>query len=106
MPKSAGSSFLDRRMSYNKPPKTYPRATRNSQNRGLNVTDEASALHSLEHHNYYRLSAYRFPLTVQGNPDRFLPGITFDDLWGLYHFDRGIRQLVAEGVAGASCSQY
>jgi len=85
-------------MSCNKPAKTYAEQLQILKNRGLLVADEARALHCLEHHNYYRLSAYRFPLTVQGNPDQFLPGITFDDLWNLYHFDRTLRQFVAEAV--------
>ena len=85
-------------MSCNKPAKTYAEQIAILKSRGLIVTDEPRALHCLEHHNYYRLSAYRFPLTVQGNPDQFLPGITFDDLWNLYHFDRTLRLLVSEAV--------
>src|SRR5664280_753512 len=85
-------------MSCNKPAKTYAEQLQILKNRGLLVADDARALHCLEHHNYYRLSAYRFPLTVQGNPDQFLPGTTFDDLWNLYHFDRTLRQFVAEAV--------
>lgn len=85
-------------MTCNKPPKTYPEQLAILKGRGLLVPDEPRALHCLEHHNYYRLSAYRYPLTVQGNPDQFLPGTTFDDLWNLYHFDRTLRQLVAEAV--------
>ncbi len=85
-------------MSCNKPAKTYPEQLEILNNRGLIVADAARALHCLEHHNYYRLSAYRFPLTVRGNPDQFLPGTTFDDLWNLYHFDRTLRQFVAEAV--------
>jgi abortive infection bacteriophage resistance protein len=85
-------------MSCNKPPRTYAEQLEILKNRGLVVVDEPQALHCLEHHNYYRLSAYRFPLTVLGNPDLFLPGTTFDDLWKLYHFDRTLRQFVAEAV--------
>jgi abortive infection bacteriophage resistance protein len=85
-------------MSCNKPPKTYPEQLQIMKGRGLVVADEVRALHCLKHHNYYRLSAYRFPLTVQGNPDQFLPGTTFEDLWNLYHFDRTLRQFVAEAV--------
>ena len=85
-------------MSCNKPATTYAQQLAILKSRGLIVTDEPQALHCLEHHNYYRLSAYRFPLTVQGNPDQFLPGTKFDDLWNLYHFDRTLRQFVAEAV--------
>ena len=85
-------------MSCNKPAKTYVEQLQILKDRGLIVLDDQRALHCLEHHNYYRLSAYRFPLTVQGNPDQFLPGTTFDELWGLYHFDRTLRQFVSEAV--------
>lgn len=85
-------------MSCHKKAKTYPEQLQILKDRGLIVADEPRALHCLEHHNYYRLSAYRYPLTVQGNPDQFLPGTTFDDLWNLYHFDRTLRQFVAEAV--------
>ncbi|MHB8771404.1 MAG: Abi family protein [Syntrophales bacterium] len=83
-------------MNANKPPRTYPEQLQILKSRGLGVTDESEALHILEHHNYYRLSAYRFPLAEQDNPDRFLPGVTFDTLWRLYCFDRELRQLVSE----------
>jgi len=83
-------------MSANKPPRTYDEQLQILKPRGLHVTDEAEALHILEHHNYYRLSSYRFPLVTHDNPDCFLPGATFDALWALYCFDWGLRQLVNE----------
>ena len=64
--------------------------------RGLVVGNQVFATHCLTHHNYYRLSAYRFPLSVSGNPDLFLPGTTFEQLWALYEFDRQLRHLVIE----------
>jgi len=75
MPKLAGYFFTGGAMSTGKLPKTYLEQLQILKNRGLGVTDEAGALHILEHHNYYRLSAYRFPLTEHDNPDRFLPGL-------------------------------
>lgn len=79
-----------------KPAFTYQQQLDQLKSRGLDVPDEPFALHVLEHHNYYRLSAYRFSFTVPGNPDQFRPGITFNQLWDLYHFDRSLRQLVME----------
>jgi abortive infection bacteriophage resistance protein len=81
---------------FNKPACTYPQQLEILKNRGLVVDDEPFAMHCLEHLNYYRLSAYRFPLAVQGDPDTFLPGTTFDELWALYHFDRTLRRLVLD----------
>jgi abortive infection bacteriophage resistance protein len=79
-----------------KPAETYVQQLTRLKSRGLVVGDEATALHVLEHHNYYRVSAYRFPFTVTRNPDQFLAGATFDQLWRLYQFDRSLRQLVLE----------
>lgn len=83
-------------MMLNKPPKTYQEQLEILKSRGMGVKDEGKALHILAHHNYYRLSAYRFPLAEKSNPDQYLPGVTFEDLWALYCFDRGLRKLVSE----------
>ncbi len=56
-------------MSYTKPPCSYEQQLDILKSRGLVVHDEAKALHCLEHHNYYRLSAYRCALTPQGSPE-------------------------------------
>lgn len=98
MPKSAGYFFCGGPVPCDKPPRTYLEQLQILKERGLSVVDEAKALHLIEHHNYYRLSAYRFPLTLEGNPDQFKPGVSFDDLWNLYHFDRTLRQFVSEAV--------
>jgi abortive infection bacteriophage resistance protein len=79
-----------------KPAKTHQEQLDLWKSRGLVVPDEPLALHILAHHNYYRLSAYRFPYTLPGQPDVFRPGATFDQLWNLYHFDRSLRQLLLE----------
>lgn len=79
-----------------KPAITYQQQLDLLKARGLVVPDEPLARHILEHHNYYRLSAYRFSFTQPGNPDQFRPGITFDQIWALYQFDRSLRQLVLE----------
>lgn len=87
-------------MIYEKPPTTFEEQLAILMQRGLVVPDEQIpfALQCLEHHNYYRLSAYRFPLSNPENPDEFMPGTTFAQLWGLYSFDRQLRLLVMEGV--------
>lgn len=65
--------------------------------RGLIVDDTHVAKDWLRHHNYYRLSAYRFPFTELGHADRFLPDTHFEHLSELYLFDSKLRQLVFEG---------
>jgi abortive infection bacteriophage resistance protein len=77
-----------------KPFKSYSEQLQILKDRGLHIEDEATALHLLEHHSYYRLSAYRFPL--QQAVDQFKQGTSFDQLWKLYCFDRILRYLVSE----------
>jgi abortive infection bacteriophage resistance protein len=85
-------------VSCKKPPKSYREQLEILKARGLAVSDEAFALHCLEHHNYYRLSAYRFPFVEQGDPDRFVADVTFERLWAVYCFDGVLRGLVSEAV--------
>lgn len=79
-----------------KPPKSYQEQLEILKNRGLEVTNEAVAFRSLMHLNYYRLSAYRFPLTKRGNHDQFRKGAKFEYLLWFYDFDRKMRRLVME----------
>lgn len=72
------------------------------ESRGLEVADHAKAKEFLKHHNYYRLSAYRF--SFQDSTDQFRAGTTFDDLCKLYRFDRGLRLLVGEACKSLEIS--
>jgi abortive infection bacteriophage resistance protein len=77
-----------------RPFKSYTEQLQILKDRGLEVGNEADALHVLTHQNYYRLSAYRF--TFQDSTDHFSEGATFEQLWELYCFDRVLRQLLSE----------
>lgn len=81
---------------FTKPATRYAEQLVILSSRGLIISNTDFATHCLAHHNYYRISAYRFPLSVAGNADQFLPGTTFEQLWALYDFDRQLRQLVLE----------
>lgn len=72
------------------------------ESRGLDIPDHTAAQHLLQHHNYYRLSAYRFPF--ESAKDQFASGATLDDLWQLYRFDRGLRLLVGEACKSLEIS--
>ena len=91
-------------MSHSKDTHTYQEQLDLLKARGLVVADEPSALHCLEHHNYYRLSPYRFPFTPPRNRDVFRPGTTFEQLWALYTFDRQLRHLVIEACKSVEIS--
>ena len=94
-------SVISRMPSYTKPATDYSGQITILASRGLVIADPVFAGHCLAHHNYYRLSAYRFPFTAPGNPDLFLPGTTFEQLWALYDFDRQLRRLHHREKVGA-----
>ncbi|MGV9197176.1 Abi family protein [Arcanobacterium canis] len=66
------------------------------RSRGMDITDEAAALHVLERVNYYRLSGYWYPFRVPSPDgahrlDEFIEGTAFDDVVSLYAFDERLR---------------
>ncbi len=85
-----------------KPFKTYAQQITLLRNRGLNVADTSLAEEFLKHHNYYRLSAYRFPF--EQSKDQFQAGTSFEHLIQLYRFDRGLRMLVGEACKSLEIS--
>lgn len=62
--------------------------------RGLIVEDKVRAIHYINSVGYYRLSGYA--LAFKQCQDRFLPGVTFDDLLDLYIFDRRLRLVLLD----------
>ncbi len=63
------------------------------RSRGLYISDHKNSLAILERINYYRLSAYT--LTIKNRQtDIFFEGTKFEDIYGLYEFDRKIRHLL------------
>ena len=85
-------------MEYNKLPKTHDEQLDLLISRGLTVNDRSFALHCLRKVNYYRLTAYRFPLVKATNPDCFIDGTTFYDMWQHYDFDRKLRILFLDAI--------
>ena len=67
--------------------------------RGLNIENQADAVHKLQTVGYYRFSAYFQPFikTNQGQ-NKFIHNISFDDLWNLYNFDSELRSLMVEAL--------
>ena len=85
-------------MQFDKLPKSHEEQLDLLISRGLSVPDRAFALHRLSKVNYYRLTAYRFPLAEPSNPDVFKAGGTFEDLWKIYDFDRNLRLLFLDAI--------
>lgn len=63
--------------------------------RGL-AADRETLVHRLEQVGYYRLAGYWFPF--QNPDDTFRPGVTLDDVWQRYVFDRRLRLVVLDAV--------
>jgi abortive infection bacteriophage resistance protein len=83
---------------YTKPPLSLDELVERLVERGLEIHDSDRARRNLRHVGYYRLSPYSIPFQ-EGRPDHvFAGGTTFDDLLGLYVFDRALRLLVTDAL--------
>lgn len=82
-------------MHYNKPALTFEEQLALLRQRGLTVSDPARALHWLKQISYYRLSAYLLPFR---DGEDFRPGTDFNDIAGLYIFDRKLRLLMLDAI--------
>lgn len=86
-------------MKYSKEPLSISQQIQRLQDRGLEITDSKRAAHYLSNISYYRLRAYTFPF--QNNSDSnhpFIEKVTFEDIIGLYVFDRRLRLLVFNAI--------
>lgn len=81
---------------YNKPPLFDTQLVNKLLQRGLLIPDEPRAKKYLNTIGYYRLSAYFSPF--QSSQDVFIPGTSFDDILGLYIFDRKLRLLFLDPI--------
>ena len=57
----------------------------------LRVENADRARHILSTVNYYRLTTYGKHLRRADDPEKFIDGVTLDDLYDLYQFDMGLR---------------
>ncbi|NUQ24559.1 MAG: Abi family protein [Saprospiraceae bacterium] len=81
---------------YQKPALTYAEQLLQLERRGLAIGNHAKALHLLETISYYRLSGYWYPLLEPPKVShRFKHGVSFDQAFDLYCFDRELRKLIA-----------
>lgn len=82
-------------MHYTKPALKFEEQLDLLRNRGLTVRDPGRALRWLHSVSYYRLSAYCLPFK---GGEVFRPGTDFNDIAGLYIFDRKLRLLVLDAI--------
>ena len=90
-----GGFLLPEEMHYTKQALEFQDQLALLQQRGLGVADPVRALHWLQRVSYYRLSAYFLPFKDGAN---FQPGVEFNDIAGLYIFDRKLRLLVLDAI--------
>jgi len=84
---------------YDKPPLTIDEQIALYIRRGMAVPDVQRARHYLSFISYYRLSIYARTLQVEHSPDHhYRSGTCFDDMLGLYTFDRELRLLVMDAI--------
>lgn len=89
------------KVSYSKPWLSIEDQLRKLEGRGLVVADRELTLRRLRYINYYRFSGYalKFQTVDVVSGDRvFKDKVSFDDIWGLYLFDRSLRDLCAEAL--------
>ena len=91
-------------MPYDRPWLSFADQLQQLEERGLGVTDRASAVSYLDRVGYYRLSGYWYPFRenqagqVLGKKDSFIPGTRFSDALNLYVFDKKLRLRVLDAL--------
>lgn len=94
-----------------KPFKTYEQQLAILRDRGLTFNDEYSAINILERENYYSLiNGYKDLFLLKDidnklvDPERYIDGTTFDEIYALYSFDRDLRSLVLKELLKFECN--
>lgn len=84
---------------FGKPATTQDEQLAMLQARGLQIADHERVRHYLANISYFRLSAYTRPLYIpQAAEHRFIAGTDFEDVLGLYVFDRELRLLLLDAI--------
>ena len=72
------------------------------ERKGLTINDRKFTVHILSNISYYRLSTYMMPFRERDSKgcvmEEFRPGTSWDDVYGLYIFDRKLRLLVFDAI--------
>ena len=68
------------------------------QSRGLIISDIEKTKDILFRENYFFVSGYRHIFMNPEKDNLFLPGTTFDELYGVFVFDRHIRNIIFKNL--------
>lgn len=86
-------------MQFIKSAKTFADQLALLKSRGLEIENDASALHHLSNISYYRLSAYLLSFQKYGDSDHtYMPWATFNRVIRLYIFDRELRSILLDAI--------
>ena len=60
----------------------------------LAISDRSTAEDILKHVNYYRLSAYGIGLKKKDDPEKYIDGISLEQLYRIYCFDSKFKNIL------------
>jgi abortive infection bacteriophage resistance protein len=85
-------------MKYSKPSIDIKQQVAQLKARGLIISQEDYAEHSLQNISYYRLSGYWWPMQADKVLHLFKPNSTFENVLAIYNFDRELRILLFDVI--------
>ncbi len=69
------------------------------KNKGVTILDEESAKNKLLIGNFYNIiNGYKTPFLAQSNPEKYIEGCTFEEIYELYNFDRNLRSIIFPAI--------
>ena len=68
------------------------------KSRGLIVDDYDRAKSILFRENYFFVNGYRHLLTKPNQPNQFVEGATFEELYSIFVFDRKVRNIIFQNI--------
>jgi abortive infection bacteriophage resistance protein len=74
-------------------PKTIEEQIALLDERGIGIDDYDQLRDTLINNNYYRLMGYMFQFKI--DEESYTKGIKFSQIFGIYNFDKSLRQLIS-----------
>lgn len=68
------------------------------RSKGLTINDELKTKEILFRENYFFISGYRHFFMDENKPKNFIHGTTFDELYGMFNFDRHLRNVMFKNI--------
>ena len=81
-----------------KKPLTFEQQVQRLIDHKMDVSDIVLARRVLSEVNYYRFSGYALQYRDQENPDDYIIGTKFEDVWRLYQFDNELRCILKSNL--------